>query len=113
MKRTILTATLLASALTLAACGQVDVADAAAPDESGTTDAGAAESGEIVVIDDQAREVTIQGPVERAVVTLSYNNEFVQAIGAGDRVVGVDRGTVQRAPYLGLGEDDIVGDEHR
>lgn len=110
MKRTILTATLLASALTLAACGQVDVADAAAPDESGTTDAGAAESGEIVVIDDQAREVTIQGPVERAVVTLSYNNEFVQAIGAGDRVVGVDRGTVQRAPYLGLGEDDIVGE---
>ena len=39
--------------------------------------------------------------LERSVVALSYNNEFVQAIGAGDRVVGVDRGTVQRAPYLG------------
>src|SRR5690606_40654056 len=53
------------------------------------------------------------GPVDRAVVTLSYNNEFVQAIGAGDRVVGVDRGTVQRAPYLGFTEEDIVGEDRK
>ncbi len=109
MKRTVLTATLLASALTLAACGQVDVADAGDTDTGRTADTTTA-SGEITVVDDQDREVTIDGPVDRAVVTLSYNNEFVQAIGAGDRVVGVDRGTVQRAPYLGFTEEDIVGE---
>jgi len=112
MKRTTVTAVLLASTLTLAACGQVDVADAGT--EGSTTDPttppGDAEAGEITVVDDQDREVTIDGPVERAVVVLSYNNEFVEAIGAGDRVVGVDRGTVQRAPYLGLTEEDIVGE---
>ena len=125
MKRTTIPAVLIAATLTLAACGQVQVADAdtsdadatnadaantAADDADGAADAPAAESGQIVVVDDQDREVTIDGPVERAVVALSYNNEFIQAIGAGDRVVGVDRGTVQRAPYLGLGEDDIVGE---
>ncbi|WP_152193138.1 ABC transporter substrate-binding protein [Georgenia satyanarayanai] len=111
MTRTTRTAAaLLASALTLAACGQVEVAgsgDAADPAATtGATDG----TGEITVVDDQDREVTIEGPVERAVVALSYNNEFVEAIGAGDRVVGVDRGTVQRAPYLGLTEEDVVGE---
>lgn len=107
MTRTTRTAAVLAaSALTLAACGQVEVAQSSDPNGAATTDA----AGEITVVDDQDREVTIEGPVERAVVALSYNNEFVEAIGAGDRVVGVDRGTVQRAPYLGLTEDDIVGE---
>ncbi|MPV38263.1 ABC transporter substrate-binding protein [Georgenia subflava] len=106
MKRSIRTAALLAATLVLAACGQVSVADGGAADPTGAaTDA----SGKITVVDDQDREVTF-GPVERAVVALSYNNEFVQAIGAGDRVVGVDRGTFQRAPYLGFTEDEIVGE---
>ncbi|MBD8063288.1 ABC transporter substrate-binding protein [Oceanitalea stevensii] len=107
MTRTTLTAAaLLASALTLAACGQVEVAGPSEAADGATT----AAAGEITVVDDQDREVTIAGPVERAVVALSYNNEFVEAIGAGDRVVGVDRGTVQRAPYLGLTEEDVVGE---
>src|SRR5690606_3808140 len=95
-------------ALALGGCGQVEVADAGAGTPApGTADAttAAAESGEITVVDDQDREVTIDGPVERAVVTLSYNNEFVEAIGAGDRGVGVNR-----VPYLGFGEEEIVGE---
>ena len=109
MKHSLLPAVLLASALTLAACGQVEVADGATPGGPGDG-ATTAASGDITVVDDQGREVTIEGPVERAVVALSYNNEFVEAIGAGDRVVGVDRGTVNRVPYLGFEESDVVGE---
>lgn len=86
------------AALSLAACGEV------------ATEAGSAESETITVTDDQGREVTIEGPVERAVVINSYGNEFVRAIGAGDTVVGVDRTSLARLPYLDVGEEDLVAE---
>jgi iron complex transport system substrate-binding protein len=86
------------AALTLAACGEV------------TPEAGAGEAQTITVTDDQDREVTIEGPVERAVVINSYGNEFVRAIGAGDTVVGVDRTSLDRLPYLPVEDDAIVAE---
>src|SRR5690606_2597212 len=71
--------------------------------------AGAAER--ITVVDDADREVAIDGPVRRAVVLNSYANEFVQAIGAGDAVVGVDRVSLERLPYLGFTEDEVVSED--
>ena len=95
-RRLLLTLPLLA--LPLSACGEV------------TTATGAAETETIVVTDDQDREVTIEGPVERAVVINSYGNEFVRAIGAGDTVVGVDRTSLDRLPYLPVEDGAIVAE---
>ncbi len=97
---------LLAAAGMLAACGQVQAAE----QTGGEADTASAEAGTITVVDDLDRSVEIPAEVDRAVVTLSYNNEFVQAIGAGEVVVGIDRGTLQRDPYLGFTEEDIVGE---
>ncbi|WP_227994010.1 ABC transporter substrate-binding protein [Pseudactinotalea sp. HY160] len=102
---------LLAAAGMLAACGQVQAAEQTG--DPGTDAAGSAaaeEAGTITVTDDLDREVTIPARVDRAVVTLSYNNEFVQAIGAGETVVGIDRGTLERDPYLGFDESEVVGE---
>lgn len=89
----------LALALALAGCGTVTTAAPAA-----------SESAQITVTDDQGREVTIDGPVDRAVVLNSYANEFVRAIGAGDRVVGVDRSSLNRLPYLEISEDEVIAE---
>ncbi len=86
------------AATVLAACGEV------------TPEAGADEAQTITVTDDQDREVTIEGPVDRAVVINSYGNEFVRAIGAGDTVVGVDRTSLDRLPYLPVEDDAIVAE---
>src|SRR5690606_32684271 len=72
--------------------------------------AGGAEAQTITVTDDQDREVTLEGPVDRAVVVNSYGNEFVRAIGAGDTVVGVDRTSLDRLPYLPVEDDAIVAE---
>ena len=90
-------AAVLAAGLLLTSCGTV-------------TTAPSDESDSITVTDDQGRDVTIQGPVERAVVLNSYGNEFVRAIGAGDHVVGVDRASLDRLPYLDVSEDDIIAE---
>ncbi|MFC7330188.1 ABC transporter substrate-binding protein [Marinactinospora rubrisoli] len=90
----------LAALTLLTACGEV-------VPEDGT----AASSGPVTVVDDMDREVTIDGPVERAVVLNSYANEFVRAIGAGDAVVGVDRMSADRLPYLDISEDEIVSED--
>ena len=90
-------ALLAASAIALTGCGTVTV-DADEVDEI------------ITVIDDQGREVDIEGPVERAIVLNSYGNEFVRAIGAGDTVVGVDRTSLDRLPYLDIEESDIIAE---
>lgn len=87
----------LSAALLLASCGTVTTAE----DDAAET---------ITVTDDQDREVTIQGPVERAVVLNSYGNEFIRAIGAGDHIVGVDRASLDRLPYLDVTEDDIIAE---
>ena len=99
-RRSALLAVPLTAVLALAACGEV------------TPEAGAEGPADstITVTDDQDREVTIEGPVERAVVINSYGNEFVRAIGAGDTVVGVDRTSLDRLPYLPVEEDAIVAE---
>ncbi|RGE23124.1 ABC transporter substrate-binding protein [Leucobacter sp. wl10] len=90
-------ALLAASALALAGCGTV------------TT--GAEKSAEtITVTDDQGRKVEITGPVKRAVVINSYGNEIIRAIGAGDTIVGTDRTSSDRLPYLGIGGDQIIAE---
>lgn len=84
--------------LALAACGEV------------TVEGQDTEGDSVTVVDDQDREVEIAQPVERAVVLNSYTHEFVRALGRGDAVVGADRASVDRLPYLGLGEDAVIAE---
>src|SRR5699024_4848455 len=93
-RRTVLGAALATlPALGLAACGEVTV--------EGRTE----EAEQLRIIDDQDREVLLPGPARTAVVLNSYTNEFLRAIGAGDRVVGVDR--LNYEAIAGL-EPDVV-----
>src|SRR5690625_7323367 len=62
------------------------------------------------MLDDPDREALLPGPARTAVVLNSYTNEFLRAIGAGDRVVGVDRASLDRLPYLDLAEDRIIAE---
>lgn len=96
-KTTKAVAVLAASAVALTGCGTVTV-EGEEPTET------------ITVTDDQGREVEIQGPVESAVVLNSYGNEVVRAIGAGDAIVGVDRISADRLPYLETTEDEIIAE---
>lgn len=87
--------------LGLAACGEVTVeGDSAVSDEDTS----------ITITDDQGREVVLPGPAQKAVVLNSYTNEFVRAIGAGDTVVGVDRASLDRLPYLPLEESQVIAE---
>src|SRR5699024_8775457 len=61
--------------LGLAACGEVTV--------EGEADA----AEQLTIIDDQEREIVLPRAARTAVVLNSYTNEFLRAIGAGDRVV--------------------------
>src|SRR5699024_9980568 len=98
-RRTVLRAALAAlPVLGLAACGEVTVEG----------EGGAAE--QLTIIDDQDREILLPAPARTAVVLNSYTNEFLRAIGAGDRVVGADRPSLDRLPYLALGEDRIIAE---
>src|SRR5699024_6219637 len=58
----------------------------------------------------QDPEVLLPVPAGTAVVLNSYTNEFLRAIGAGDRVAGVDRASLDRLPYLDLAEDRIIAE---
>ncbi|MFC9065114.1 MULTISPECIES: ABC transporter substrate-binding protein [Streptomyces] len=99
----------LAAAITVvstaSACGTVVTEDGAKDTGSGTSE------GAITVVDDAGRTVELAGPAERAVVLNSYGNEFAQAIGAGDRVVGYDRVSQSRLPYLGIADDQVVSED--
>jgi iron complex transport system substrate-binding protein len=96
-RRTLLGATLASlPVLALAACGEV------------TVEGAEQSAAELTVTDDQDREVVLPGPARRAVVINSYANEFVRAIGAGERVVGVDRTSLDRLPYLD--EDAVIAE---
>ena len=98
-RRTLLGAALATlPVLGLAACGDVTV--------EGQADA----TEQLTIVDDQDREVVLPGPAQTAVVVNSYSNEFVRAIGAGDRVVGVDRASLDRLPYLDLSEDQVIAE---
>ena len=98
-RRTVLGAALATlPVLGLAACGEVTV--------EGEADA----AEQLTIIDDQEREIVLPRAARTAVVLNSYTNEFLRAIGAGDRVVGVDRPSLDRLPYLALGEDRIIAE---
>src|SRR5699024_4607189 len=98
-RRTVLGAALAAlPVLGLAACGEVTV--------EGEADA----AEQLTIIDDQDREIVLPGPAQKAVVLNSYTQEFLRAIGGGERVVGVDRPSLDRLPYLGLAEDQIIAE---
>ncbi|WP_020576398.1 ABC transporter substrate-binding protein [Actinopolymorpha alba] len=97
-------ATLTTLAL-LTSCGQVTVES-----PSGEGGGSPTPTRTIKVVDDVDRTVTLDGPVDRAVVLNSYGNEFVRAIGAGDRVVGVDRTSSKRLPYLDITDNEIVSE---
>lgn len=92
-----LAATSAGLALLLTGCGEVTMEQSA-------------EAESFTVTDDQGRDVTIDGPVERSVVINSYGNEFVRAIGAGDTVVGVDRTSLNRLPYLEVEEEAVIAE---
>ena len=92
---------LIAAALVLTGCGTVTT-------EAGTTPADAVTDTGLTVTDDQGREVTLDGPAQSAVVLNSYGNELVRAIGAGDRVVGVDNVSLERLPYLPVDESAVI-----
>ena len=101
-RRTLLGAAVAAlPVLGLAACGEVTVEGESAAGEEDTS---------ITITDDQDREVVLPGPAQKAVVLNSYTNEFVRAIGAGDRVVGVDRASLDRLPYLPLEESQVIAE---
>lgn len=92
------------------ACGQAAAPSAATSESATASPSAEAVAQTITVTDDVKRTVEIQLPVERAVVLNSYGNEFVNAIGAGDRVVGTDRTSQNRLPYLGFTDDQIVAE---
>lgn len=76
-----------------------------------SSSAGAAEpatGATITVTDDVNRQVTIPAKVQRAVVINSYSNEFVNALGAAQRIVGVDKTSQDRLGYLKFRDDQIV-----
>ena len=87
-----------ASSLALAACGEV------------TVEGESASAQPVTVADDQDRETQLPGPAQRAVILNSYTVEFVQAIGAGDRIVGVDRAARDRLPYMEFSDDQIIAE---
>ncbi|MDN6328379.1 MAG: ABC transporter substrate-binding protein [Brachybacterium sp.] len=98
-RRTVLGTALAALPLLgLAACGEV------------TVEGQAGASAQLTIIDDQEREIVLPGPAQKAVVLNSYTNEFLRAIGAGDRVVGADRASLDRLPYIDLAENQIIAE---
>ncbi|WP_062209227.1 ABC transporter substrate-binding protein [Streptomyces sp. NBRC 109706] len=99
---------LTAVVLTAAACGNVTEES---PTSEGSSDENAAGDGSFTVVDDVGRTVELDGPVERAIILNSYGNEFAQAIGAGDRIVGFDRVSASRLPYLEIADDEIVSED--
>lgn len=94
---------LIAAALVLTGCGAV-TPEGDTPSSGESVDSNTP----ITVTDDQGREVTLDGPAQTAVVLNSYGNELVRAIGAGDRVVGVDNVSLERLPYLPVDEGAII-----
>lgn len=70
-------ALLLAAATLLAGCGSNNTK---APKENGG----------FTITDSTGREIKLAAPVTRAVIANAYNAELINAIGAMDKVVGVD-----------------------
>ncbi|MDR1710312.1 MAG: ABC transporter substrate-binding protein [Propionibacteriaceae bacterium] len=94
------------AALAIVGCGTTTASEQPATTAPETS----ASAATITVVDDQKRSVELQLPVERAVVLNSYANEFVNAIGAGDAVVGTDRASQRRLGYLNFSDAEIVAE---
>lgn len=63
---------------------------------------------QITITDDLGREVTLDLPIERAVVFNSYAHELLRAIGVDDRIVGQDQIAVDRLPYIHPDNEGVV-----
>ncbi|MGW3293160.1 ABC transporter substrate-binding protein [Streptomyces xiamenensis] len=105
LSRTAALAAVTGVVLSLGACGTV------VKETDDTSGDGGGSDRTLTVVDDAGRTVELDGPAERAVVLNSYGNEFAQAIGAGDRVVGYDRVSAARLPYLGISDDEVVSED--
>lgn len=84
------------------------VAGCSAPSAPDTTDA--AGQGAVTVTDDLGREVTLDRPIETAVVANRYNSELIRAMGEIDKVISVDVNTAQDTAYWPMfSEDNTIG----
>lgn len=59
-------------------------------EKSISTSTGLSSEGQIKIVDSLGRQIILKKPVQRAVVANAYNAELINAIGAIDKVVGVD-----------------------
>ncbi|WP_006246707.1 ABC transporter substrate-binding protein [Mycolicibacterium tusciae] len=78
-----------------------------ASSDSTAPEAKSAES--FTVVDDQGRELTFDGPVERAVIVGSFNVDLALALGARDQIVGIDSKTIGELNYADFSDDLSVG----
>ena len=103
----------LALALGVVALGVLGVLGTQPASASGDTAAPAQRSDIVVVVDDRGRTVTLAAPARRVVSLLPSSTESVCALGACDRLVGVDRWSNYPAqaaalPRLGGLEDTAI-----
>jgi iron complex transport system substrate-binding protein len=103
----------LALALGVFALGVLGVLGTPPASASGDTAAPAQRSDIVVVVDDRGRTVTLAAPARRVVSLLPSSTESVCALGACDRLVGVDRWSNYPAqaaalPRLGGLEDTAI-----
>lgn len=67
-------------------------------------------SDPITIVDDAGRTVTLDGPIDTAVVANRYNSELIRAMGSIDKVVAVDTNTAQdRAYWSRFDPDQVIG----
>src|SRR5690606_4790792 len=72
--------------------------------------AGQAGAETMTFEDDGGRTVTVDGPVETAVVLNRYNVEIVRAVAGADRILGIDEVTARDHAYWPeFGPDQVVG----
>lgn len=69
----------------------------------------------IVITDSIGRKVTIPSPVTRAVVSNAYNAELINAVGATDKIVGVDYHIYQDQEGFGhrFSKEMMIGNDQR
>lgn len=72
-------------------------------------------SKQVTITDSIGRKVKINHPIKRAVVANAYNAELITAIGAIDRVVGVDYHIYQDQEGFGhrFNKDMVIGKDQR
>lgn len=83
--------------------------------ESGSQSTAAAEPGLVTITDSIGRQIQLPRPVTKVVVANGYNLELINAVGAIDRVVGVDYGAFQDQGAYGkyFTRDQVIGQSTR